>query len=213
MRYTLYCGEPVLVGFFRTWPGPRFWTACYMVLFIAHVWPFMASNAAVPLAAAMLGHLPGDGFVSFAGITLSESAIVKLLGFAIFYLAFVPLVFGGKVYTMLERLMTIKLVIVLGFLVVVTVSMVSVHNVREVVTGFVRFGSIPLRAETVVAGNHFTIGRREGDQKFALQGTMENGAPVITAFLVDSHGRKLRFAIDDVPADWADIPRDLITRA
>ena len=26
MRYALYCGEPIFVGYFRTWPGPRFWT-------------------------------------------------------------------------------------------------------------------------------------------------------------------------------------------
>ena len=29
MRYTLYCGEPVLVGFFRTWPGPVIWAIFY----------------------------------------------------------------------------------------------------------------------------------------------------------------------------------------
>ena len=26
MRYTLYTGETIFVGFFRTWLGPRFWT-------------------------------------------------------------------------------------------------------------------------------------------------------------------------------------------
>ena len=61
MRYALYCGEPIFIGYFRTRPGPRFWMLCYMTLFLAHIWPFMASNAAVPLAAAVLGHLPGDG--------------------------------------------------------------------------------------------------------------------------------------------------------
>jgi hypothetical protein len=25
MRYALYCGEPIFIGFFRTRPGPRFW--------------------------------------------------------------------------------------------------------------------------------------------------------------------------------------------
>src|SRR4051812_20440943 len=24
-RYALYCGEPVMTGFMRTWPGPAFW--------------------------------------------------------------------------------------------------------------------------------------------------------------------------------------------
>ena len=26
MRYTVYCGEPILVGALRTWPGPKLWT-------------------------------------------------------------------------------------------------------------------------------------------------------------------------------------------
>ena len=50
MRYALYCGEPIFIGFFRTWPGPRIWILVYLTLFLAHIWPFMASNAAVPLA-------------------------------------------------------------------------------------------------------------------------------------------------------------------
>lgn len=30
MRYTLYCGEPIFVGFFRLWPGPLFWAIFYL---------------------------------------------------------------------------------------------------------------------------------------------------------------------------------------
>ena len=32
MRFTVYCGEPIIVGGLRTWPGPRFWMGCYAVL-------------------------------------------------------------------------------------------------------------------------------------------------------------------------------------
>src|SRR5580704_18970832 len=31
MRYTLYCGEPILVGGLRTWPGPWAWILVYAV--------------------------------------------------------------------------------------------------------------------------------------------------------------------------------------
>jgi hypothetical protein len=219
MRYALYSGEPILVGFFRTWPGPKAWTACYMVLFIAHIWPFMASNAAVPLAAAMLGHLPGDGVVRFAGLALSESGFVKLLGFVVFYLAFVPLVFGGKIYTMLERLMTFKLVIILGFLTIVTFSMVSAANMWEVVSGFVRFGSVPLRAETVVAGNHFTIAQTADpaaneSTSYVLQGTIDDGTPVVTGFKVKQGGKNHAYSgAEDLPPELADIKARLLARA
>jgi hypothetical protein len=59
MRYTLYCGEPIFVGFFRMFPGPGFWTVAYLLFDFGALWPYLSANAAVPLAAAFLGHLPG----------------------------------------------------------------------------------------------------------------------------------------------------------
>src|SRR5437016_6141435 len=52
MRYAVYCGESIIVGYLRTWPGPRFWMVWFAVLDLAAIWPFNASNSAVPLAAA-----------------------------------------------------------------------------------------------------------------------------------------------------------------
>ena len=157
MRYTLYCGEPVHVGFCRSWPGRRVWIPFYAVLEFSSIWPFMASNAAVPLAAAMLGHLPGAGMTSWLGVEMSEAGLVKVLGYLIFILAFVPLIFGGTVYRLIERLMTAKMVIVMAFLTFTTLFMVSGRNVREVFSGFFRVGAAPLRAGTVIADGHFTL--------------------------------------------------------
>jgi hypothetical protein len=39
MRYTLYCGEPIIVGGLRTNPGPMFWIGIYAILDIASIWP------------------------------------------------------------------------------------------------------------------------------------------------------------------------------
>ncbi len=182
MRYTLYCGEPVFVGFFRMVPGPKFWTAVYLILCIAHIWPFMAANAAVPLTAALLGHLPGNGTVSLGFWTISESYLVKLLGYVIFLLAFLPLIFGGKIYNVLERMMAVKLVVVLGFLVSVTVFLISPRNAWEVATGFFRFGQVALRAETIIAGPHFDVRTHEGSALYVIKGTFEREQPVVTKF-------------------------------
>jgi hypothetical protein len=193
MRYALYCGEPIFIGYFRTRPGPRFWMLCYMTLFLAHIWPFMASNAAVPLAAAVLGHLPGDGLVRVAGFSLSEIMVVKALGFAVFFAAFVPLIFGGKISTMLERLMTFKLVVVLGFLVFVGLFMVSARDAYEIASGFFRVGAAALRAETVIAAPHFSLLERDGSGEYIVQGTLEDNQPVVTAFVVRRGEAKRRF--------------------
>ena len=104
----------------------------YAVLDIAAIWPYNASNAAVPLAAVLLGHLPQ---------TASDQVLVKALGFAVFLLAFVPLIFGGTVYRMLEKIMTAKLVLVLGYLSIIAVAMVSWPVISDVAAGFFGFGT------------------------------------------------------------------------
>ncbi|MBX9790491.1 MAG: Nramp family divalent metal transporter [Pirellulales bacterium] len=215
MRYALYCGEPILVGFFRTGPGPRFWTVCYITLFVAHIWPFMASNAAVPLAAALLGHLPGDAIVSFGGLACSEAELVKVLGFAIFFVAFVPLVFGGRIYTVLERVMAIKVALVLGFLIIVVAALVSWQNVGEVLTGFLRFGSVAIRAQTVVAGRHFTLAERDGPATYLLQGSVDNdGAAVVTAFAVERDGSRTNYdSLQEIPRELLARRRAMVNRA
>ena len=178
-------------GFFRLAPGPKFWTAIYLVLCIAHIWPFMAANAAVPLAAAVLGHFRATVRCRSASVTISEAYLVKLLGYAIFLLAFLPLIFGGKIYNVLERMMTFKLVVVLGFLVAVTSFLISPRNAWEVVSGFFRFGQVALRADTVIAGPHFDVRRREGSTVYVIKGTYEGSNPVVTKFgAVDEAHRK-----------------------
>ncbi len=187
MRYALYCGEPVFIGFFRTPPGPRFWLLVYMTLFLAHIWPFMASNAAVPLASAMIGHLPGSGVVRVAGFTVSEVMLVKVLGYVVFFAAFLPLIFGGKIASMLERLMLVKLVVVFGFLLFVGLFMVSARNFYEIASGFFRVGSVAVRADTVISAPHFSLRERERSSEYTVQGTLEEGQPVVTAFII-RHG-------------------------
>jgi hypothetical protein len=195
MRYTLYCGEPIVVGFFRTRPGPRLWTCLYLTLDFAAIWPFNASNAAVPLAAALLGHLPGAGSISLAGLLLSEDQLVKLLGYAIFLTAFLPLIFGGTIYRMLERVMAVKLVIVLAYLVSAVFLTVSPQRMREVGIGLIDVGTVPIRADTIVSGRHFNLREVDGETSYRVKGTIEKGEPVVTEFVVEQDGRREVFKL------------------
>ncbi len=133
MRYTLYTGEPVMIGFFRTWPGPLFWGLFYLSFEFGSVWPYLSSNAAVPLASVILGRLPGA----------ADAALVRNLSYAVFLTAFVPLVFGGKIYTTLERVMVAKLTLILAYLTFVTVFFVSATTWKEIGVGLVQFGQLP----------------------------------------------------------------------
>ncbi len=168
MRYTVYCGEPIIVGGLRIRPGPWFWMGSWALLEITSIWPYNASNAAVPVAALALGHLPQ---------TDADRALVRALGLSIFLLSFVPLIFGGTVYRMIEGIMTAKLVVVLGYVSLVAATIVSWPVFRDVCTGFFQVGTVPLRAETIILERDFTIQENHGTTRYRLRGSWENGKP------------------------------------
>jgi hypothetical protein len=71
----------------------------------------------------------------------------------VFVGAFVPLVVGGKVYNSLKALMFFKIVVVLGFLSFVAVLYSSAETWREIGSGFVKFGSVPVQIAEDLDGN------------------------------------------------------------
>jgi hypothetical protein len=207
MRYAVYSGESIIVGGLRTWPGPAWWIGLYAILDLAAIWPYNASNAAVPLAAVFLGRLPQTTF---------DQSLVKVLGFAVFLLAFVPLIFGGTVYRMLEKIMTAKLVLVLGYLSLIAVAMVSWPVVWDVATGFLRFGTVPLRAETIVLDRHFSLHSDEGVPQVELRGTWEqDGSPTGDLFVTEGTKQK-RYNLretESLPPGVQAIRDELLARA
>jgi len=204
MRYAIYCGEPVIVGVLRTRPGPVFWIGLFAVLDLAAIWPYNASNAAVPLAAAIRGHLP----------QMESDPLVKWLGVGIFLLAFVPLIFGGTVYRMLEKIMTAKLVLVLGYLTIVAITMVSAPVVWDVVRGFVAFGTVPVRPETLIVGRHFTIQQSDGlGATYRARGTWEADGTVTGDLLISRPDGPEKFdlrRLREVPAKDQQMAKHLL---
>ncbi len=121
-RYTLYTGEPIFTGKFRTLPGPHFWVVVYLLLDFGSVFPYLAANAATPLAAVILGRIPnpdhGQATLQLFGASMvfSHRQMIRFLSYVIFLAALVPLIFGGKIYNSLKGIMTFKIVTVMGFL-------------------------------------------------------------------------------------------------
>ncbi len=138
-RYTLYSGEPIFTGKFRMMPGPRFWVIAYLLFDFGSVFPYLAANAATPVATLIKGgEVPGP----------DDFWLMKGLAYAIFLGALVPLLFGGKIYRSLKVVMTFKLVVVFGFLLFLAFGYSKMATWKEITTGFVSFGKVPvLRAE------------------------------------------------------------------
>ncbi len=146
-RYTLYTGEPIFTGKFRMVPGPMFWVFIYLLLDFGSVFPYLAANAATPLASVILGHIPNpdDKWMEFGSTQYYERDLLRLLGYLIFLAAMVPLIFGGKIYNALKALMSFKIVTVMGFLLVIAIFFSTSATWMDIFGGFVKFGNVPIR--------------------------------------------------------------------
>jgi hypothetical protein len=133
-RYTLYTGEPILVGFMRTWPGPGFWGWAYAALsFLQLGWPAIALSAATAAAALFLGRMPSG----------EDSGLVIALGYVTFAACFFVISAGKKVERTVELAMRFMMVWVFSFLFLVDVTTVSGANWTRIFQGLVSFGNVP----------------------------------------------------------------------
>ena len=143
-RYALYCGEPVFTGFMRKWPGTAFWASLMLVLNASALIPGLSTHGAAIIAAQLLDRPPGE----------QDRNLVRMLAFACLFGVTVPVLLGGKVYNMLQTVMTAKVFLVLGFCLAIGLTMVSPWNWWSVFSGFLQFGNVPSTnpqgADTVV---------------------------------------------------------------
>jgi hypothetical protein len=145
-RYTLYTGEPIFTGKFRTLPGPMFWVCLYLLLDFGSVFPYLAASAATPLA-MMLGKVARTSDIA------EHATLLRWLSVAIFLLSLVPLIFGGKIYNSLKAVMTFKIVTVMGFLLMLAVCYSHWSTWIEIFSGFFKFGQVPIGSEGVELDN------------------------------------------------------------
>ncbi|MCH2210665.1 MAG: Nramp family divalent metal transporter [Fuerstiella sp.] len=168
-RYTLYTGEPIFTGKFRTMPGPKFWVFAYLFFDFGSVFPYLAANAATPVATLLKG-----GIVPDPEHVDSDFWLMKGLGYLIFIGALIPLLFGGKIYRSLKAVMTFKLIVVFSFLLFLAFGYSNRGTWAEIAVGFVKFGSVPVEAGEDTNGN----GVLDSGEDFDLDGRLDVIEPV-----------------------------------
>jgi len=153
-RYALYCGEPIFTGFMRCRPGPMFWIGVVLLLNMGALIPGLSTHAAAMLAALILDRPP----------LAEDSRLVTGLAYALLIVAVLPVLAGGKIYNTLQWVMTTKVVVVLGFCLLMGVAFVSPTNWGKIFGGFLKFGTVPTVAENgeETTVNVFTHFYREG---------------------------------------------------
>jgi hypothetical protein len=133
-RYALWCGEPVFTGFMRCRPGPMFWFGLMLMLNASALIPGLSTHGAAMIASLVLGRAP----------TLDDRWLITPLAYACLFGVALPVLLGGKVYNVLQGVMTVKVVVVLGFCLLLGVSCVSPANWWSVFSGFLKFGNVPV---------------------------------------------------------------------
>lgn len=136
IRYTLYTGEPMLSGYMRCKPGPRFWAIFYSGVDFFSIWPGWAMAAATALAAAWIGQMP----------TEAEQNTVRVFAYIIFFACLAIIMFGGKIYNALEKVLLFMVIWIISYLVIVDLILVSPKVWWTVIKGFFSFGALPSEA-------------------------------------------------------------------
>ncbi|MDP7277132.1 MAG: Nramp family divalent metal transporter [Planctomycetaceae bacterium] len=162
-RYTLYCGEPVFTGFMRARPGPRFWIGIFVLLSLGAFIPALSTTAATVIAALYLDRPPGP----------DDKALVNTLGYLLLGGVTLPILVGGKIYNMMQVVMTTKIVIVLGFCMLIGVTMVSAENWSNVFGGFFKIGNVPVVSGEDANGN----GQLDAGEDFDRDGHLDGIEP------------------------------------
>lgn len=136
IRYTLYTGEPALVGFMRTRPHSTFWAWFYTVLYFLQVgWPASAGAAAGAVFYLVTGQLPNE----------AHASAVYWIGVGIFFLCVLILLSGSHIERTLEMLNWVLIVFILGGLTLACVLFASPSRWLEAGSGYLGF-SLPAGA-------------------------------------------------------------------
>ena len=133
-RYALYTGEPVFTGFMRTQPGPRFWVGVAIILSMGALIPGLSTNAAVLIVSMYLDRAPSP----------DDAFLVNGVAYTCLVLVVLPVLVGGKIYNMLQVVMTVKVFIVLSYCLFIGVFFVSSQGWVDVFSGFLKFGNVPV---------------------------------------------------------------------
>lgn len=143
VRYTMYTGEPITVGFMRLKPGKAFWGWLFTIIgFCERGLPGWALGTATAIAALQLGKIPGA----------ADKWTVMPWGYVVFISCAVVMVFGRTIERTLEWANWAMMIVVLAGLFLLDLYIVPASVWFEGLKGFVSFGYIPQGVDVLLLG-------------------------------------------------------------
>ena len=126
---------------------------------------------------------------------LDDTRLVGMLAFLLLGTAVLPILVGGKIYNTMQAVMTAKVLLVLGFCLVIGITMVSPSNWVNVFSGFFRIGNVPVVAGEDSNGN----GVLDEGEDFDRDGHLDVVEPIIEK---DASGKVTQFDDRDGDGKW-----------
>ncbi|MGH6787193.1 MAG: Nramp family divalent metal transporter [Novosphingobium sp.] len=127
VRYTLYTGEPAVVGFMRTKPHARFWAVFYGALYLLQAgWPAWAGLAAGAVYYLIAGQLAGAG----------QIGEVYWIGVCIYLACVAILLVGRRIERTLELLNWVMVAAILGGLLILCLIVAPTDRWVATAAGF-----------------------------------------------------------------------------
>ncbi len=150
LRYTMYTGEPITVGFMRTRPGPRFWAIFYALLFFFQVgWPGWAGAAASAIFYLFVGRMAGPAI----------AGALYWIGLATFLITVLILLVGPRIERTLEIFDWMLITLILGGLLLLCLLLTPPAHWAAMLVGFIGFDLRAARFDFLPAGGDwFLIG-------------------------------------------------------
>jgi hypothetical protein len=143
VRYTMYTGEPITVGFMRLKPGKAFWGWFFTIIgFCERGLPGWALSAATAIAAVQLGRIPGA----------ADKWTVMPWGYVVFISCAVVITLGKSAERTLEWANWIMMIVVLAGLFLLDLYIVPASIWFDGLKGFVSFGYIPQGVDVLLLG-------------------------------------------------------------
>jgi hypothetical protein len=143
IRYTLYTGEPILVGVMRLRPGSRFWAAVYVALTVAQLGvPALAASCASVLFASIAGQLAAAG----------DEGALRYFTYVVVLVTMAILLSGRTIERMLEYVSWAMIALIFTFLLAVNVRFVPPAHWVKTLSGFVQFGTLPANMDLLLLG-------------------------------------------------------------
>ncbi|KAA0143033.1 hypothetical protein FYZ48_01305 [Gimesia chilikensis] len=141
IRYTLYTGEPILVGIMRLRPGSKFWASGYIFATVAQLGvPALAAGCASVLFATFAGRIAGDG----------DATALHLLTYLVIAITVAILLSGKTIERMLEYFSWVMITFIFSFLITVNLLFVPFSHWLKTLSGFVQFGSLPANLDPLL---------------------------------------------------------------